>query len=118
MEYISTWRNDRAGLFRNEYEFKNNKSEKITVWISNTPHERKNKRGLMNLWIKAGYLPEFIPETLCVETYVYDKTGNCRGAYNPQIIPGMNKIDFAWMLENTAENINRILAEIERRANA
>lgn len=51
------------------YKFTNKKSEKIEVWLTSTVHNKKNKSGLMNLWVKTGYIKEFIPETLVIETY-------------------------------------------------
>ena len=118
MEYLNTWTNDHAGLYRHEYAFTNNKGEKVEIWISNQPHDRHYKKDLMNQWVKAGYMPEFIAETLHVELFVTDENGNCYNRYNPQINYETWKIDFSWILEATAENINKILAEIERRANA
>lgn len=48
-------------------EFTNRKNEKIIIELTVTQHDKKNKRGLMNLWVKNGYMPEFIPETINTE---------------------------------------------------
>ena len=80
---------------RYECEFTNNKGEKILLWINKTKHDRKAKRGLMNLWIKAGYMKKFIP----------------------QITADGRKINFEWMIEATPENLQKIISEVERRAN-
>lgn len=98
-------------------EFTNRKNEKIIIELTVTKHDKKNKRGLMNLWVKNGYMPEFIPETINIETYVFNDAGECHGRYNPQVIKGQNKINFKWMLENTPENEKRIIREIKRQAN-
>ena len=119
MQLIDTWMNEYAGLWRREYRFTNNKGEQVDIWISNSFHDKNYKRDNMNLWVKAGYLPEFIEENLIVDTYV-EADGICLTKYNPTIKPGGAGyvLDFDWMLPATEENINRILAEIERRANA
>lgn len=102
---------------RYECEFTNNKGERVLLWINKTKHDRKFKRGLMNLWIKAGYMKKFIPETWNIDTYVYDSEGNCRRKYNPQITADGRKINFEWMIEATPENLQKIISEVERRAN-
>mgnify|MGYP003299759885 CR=1 FL=1 len=98
-------------------EFINRKNERIVIELTVTEHDKGNKNGLMNLWIKHGYMTEFIPETINIMVYVYDESGNCWGKYNPQIIKGENKINFKWMLANTPENEKKIIREIKRRAN-
>ena len=100
-----------------EKEFFNNKNEKVIIVISNCEHDRNSKHDLMRLWVKAGYMDHFIDDNLFVETYVYDDTG-CWGRYNPQIMhDDAHKIDFEWILENTKENIKKLVAEVERLAN-
>lgn len=98
-------------------EFINRKNERIVIELTVTEHDKGNKNDLMNLWIKHGYIKEFIPETINIMVYVYDEAGNCWGKYNPQIIKGENKINFKWMLANTPENEKKIIREIKRRAN-
>lgn len=106
-----------ANNYRYEHSFINSKGERVSVWISNVKHDKNNKNGLMNLWVKNGFLNDFINETLHVDTYVYDEKNNCSGKYNPQIIPGENKINFAWILPATPENISKIIKEVIRLAN-
>jgi len=101
---------------RKEYTFTNSKQEKIIVVLTETEHDRTNKKGLMNLWVKSGLMERFIPKTINIATYVYEINGDCVGKYNPQIVPGKNKINFAWMLESTPENERKIIEEIKRLA--
>lgn len=103
---------------RQIYKFTNKKGESVEVWLTSTAHDSKNKHDLMNLWLKNGYLDEFIHETLVIETYVTGQDGVCHGYYNPSINYQTHKLCFDWVLENTEENINRILNEIKRMANA
>ena len=75
------------------------------------------KNSLPELWKAHGYLDRVLPDYWSVNTYVTDTDGNCTGKYNPQIGSGGN-IDFAWMLEATEENRERLLEEIDRRVYA
>lgn len=100
------------------YKFTNRKGEEVEVRLSSTIHDNKDNHDLMNLWIKNGYIKEFIPETLVIETYVTGQDGICHGYYNPSINYQTNKLCFDWVLEKKEENIKKILNEIKRMANA
>lgn len=91
--------------------------------------DRSNKNSLMNLYVKNGWLSEWLPTYLSVSTYFYDDDG-CHGYYNPTeklelFEPGTPEyknhggaryvINFDWKLEATPENEKRILEEVERR---
>lgn len=89
------------------YKFTNKKGETIEVWLTSTVHNKNNKHDLMSLWVKNGYVKEFIPETLVIETYVTDKEGVCHGYYNPSINYQTHKLRFNWVLKNTEENIKK-----------
>lgn len=89
----------------------------LTVEITECTHERGRTGDLMGLWVKHGWMPEFIERTLHVSTYFHEEDGGCLGIYNPQIKDGVSRpvIDFRWMLEATPENEAKLLAECERR---
>ena len=101
-------------------KFKNIHSENVEIWITATEHDKDEKNGLMNLWVKCGSLKKFIPETINAETFVTDYEGNCTRKYNPQIgIPGYDRaINFRWMLEYNENNVERIINQCVRLANA
>ncbi len=96
---------DGLGL-KYEHSFKNKKGEKILVWIYSTKHF---KSGLMEEWVKKGYLKSFIEETWHIETYVTDKEGICRGSYNPCVIPNTHQLNFKYILPANERNLNKIL---------
>lgn len=105
-----------------EYSFLSASGEQVLAVITSTEHDKDNKNGLMNIWVKHGCLKEFIPETLCVQVYATDAEGNCRGKYNPTEKPSEDgkgrQINFEWMLPATPENEAKILEEIKNRAGA
>ena len=55
---------------------------------------------------------------LSVTTLVTDKRGNVQEKYNPQvqIIRGRKAMDRKWVLEPNAENVQRLLKQVERLA--
>ena len=90
----------------------------LVIEIRTSKADRRSKHDLMNLWVKNGHLPEFIPERLHVDTYFYDEDGRCWGYYNPTERRGGagRVIDFDWMLPATPENEQRIIDEVLRMA--
>ena len=90
----------------------------LVIEIRTSKADRRSKHDLMNLWVKNGHLPEFIPERLHVDTYFYDEDGRCWGYYNPTEKRGGagRVLDFDWMLPATPENEQRIVAECLRMA--
>ena len=109
---------DNVVMNRKEIIFTNNKDEKILIFLTIQTHDLKDKKSLMNIWVKNGWLEKPIEKTLRLELFVYDKKDNCFNKYNPQIIPNTNTINFDWMLEATEKNINKLLNEAYRIANA
>ena len=83
--------------------------------------EKWDKNDLPVLWYKKHYTKELLPNYLCLRTYVDDEDGSW-GRYNPQdmiAIDGRRRvIDFEWMLPVSQENIEKLLTEVVRRANA
>lgn len=80
-----------------------------------------SKNSLMSLWVKHGWVDDFIEKVLWASTYYTDDEGNCWGRYNPQYATEVDEygehravIDFGWMLEATPENERRLLEECER----
>lgn len=91
--------------------------------------ERSDKKTLMNLWVKHGWLPEWMPTYLCASTTYVNDDGQGIGIYDPTVKmeyydprssdyrdhpDGRRVIDFDWTLEATPENIERLLKEAER----
>ncbi len=92
----------------------------LVIWIQTIKADRNSKHDVMGHWVKNGYLPEFIPERLHVDTYFYDGDGRCWGYYNPtEKRGGAGRVyDFDWMLAATPENEKRLIDEAVRMARA
>ncbi len=90
-----------------------NVGDRFAIEVTICEHDRKNKNDLANLWVRNGYLTEFLPTTAHISTYYTDIEGRCTGAYNIQHTRA-GKIDFEWMFEATPENINKLLRECIR----
>lgn len=118
MNHSYTVKDMSCGMgLRMRYEFKdkNAKGEKITIeLVSCTRYP--GSRSLPILWEKKGIIDRILDTWVGVNVYVTSEDGTCRGAYNPQESGIGHKINFDWMLEDTPENRDRILAEICRRA--
>lgn len=91
--------------------------ERITVDLSPITPDAHDRNSLPSLWYQHGFTKTLLPSYWVVDVYATEENGNCWGRYNPQVIPGQNKINFKWMLPATAENRDALLAEIVRRAN-
>ncbi len=100
-----------------DYKQKNAKGERLTVELAYCDGVSLPKR-----WHKAGCTKELITEWWGVDTYVYDKQGNCFKAYDPTIKKSEDgkryEIDFDWHLKATASNFKKILEEIVKQFNA
>lgn len=82
---------------------KNPRGETMKICIT----ECKNhggKHALPVLWYQVGYTKKIFKTYLCVDTYVYDSEGECRGDYNPTVLPSGIALDFTWLFENTPDN--------------
>jgi hypothetical protein len=101
---------------REFYRFndRNSKGERIEVEFVKVENDYKGH--LINVWYKKGFIKERLKSYWHVTVYAYDKEGACWGRYNPQILSGVTKINFDWVLEATEENKERILHEIIKRA--
>lgn len=88
-------------------------NDDFMVGISRVQVDLKDKQVLPNLWAKHGYIEKPISSYLCVWTCYTDKDGNGWGRYNITHTKD-HKINFAWLLEATDENENKILNECIR----
>lgn len=103
-----------------EYPKENKKGEKIVVEVNccyneNTPHS------LPVIWFKNGWTKKLILNYIDVRSYVYDKDGNCSGMYDFVKLSEDGKrrvIDFDWVLEQTTDNLEKMVREMLRKFNA
>ena len=96
---------------------KNSREETMKICIT----ECKNCGGehaLPVLWYQVGYTKKIFKTYLCVDTYVYDSEGECRGDYNPTVLPSGIALDFTWLFENTPDNKQKLIDECFRRFEA
>lgn len=94
------------------------KGEEVVVDLSRCENSGKCY-SLPNIWKKFGYVNRVLENWIGVNVFVTDKEGNCRRKYDPTIILYRDKfpqINFSWIIEDTPENRDRIIAEICRRA--
>lgn len=106
---------------KQEFEFLNNKNERVVVWLSTVEHDRNYKKNLMNIWLKNGYVDRFIEKTINCQTFVYDELGNCWGKYNPTSKLSADKcrmvINFDYILEDTLANRQLLLDKVQELSN-
>lgn len=93
---------------------RNHKGEQIEFSISHCDGG-SSKNSLPHLWFSQGCTDRLINKYLAVKTFVYTKDGGCYEKYNPMMAKGQRKINFEWLLEDTPENIRRLITEIGRR---
>ena len=96
-----------------EYDEPTPRGERIAVEL-----RRCDGGSLPRLWHKEGRTSRLLKSWWGVTVYAYDEDGRCFGRYNPTAKPGGDGYvyDFAWVLEATEENKERLFREIERRA--
>lgn len=95
---------------------KNSKGESLIVELTHCTNAG-GKHSLPYLWKKGGFIDRILETYITVDCYVTDKNGDCWNRYNPQIVKGMNKINFDYMLEDTEDNRNYLLSVIEKNFN-
>ena len=105
----------------------NAKGEKMTLVIKKITCDLENKKSLMNIWVKNGWLEKPLETYWSTDTYVDKPDGTCYRAYDPQLIDHKRYdskgnvvlshyiINFEWLLEATPENYDKIVTEVERR---
>jgi len=101
------------------FEGKNSKKESLVVEVTKVICDLKDKKSLMNLWKKHGFIKDMLPTYWDIDTYVTDSEENCWMKYNPTAKKAEdgaqgNVIDFDWILEATEENLQKLLREIYR----
>lgn len=103
--------------FRIRYTFEDQtpKGERLVVDLVRCENPG-GSRSIPNFWKAAGLIDRVLDTWIGVDVYVTSEDGTCRGDYNPQESGIELKINFDWMLEDTPENRDRIIAEICRRA--
>lgn len=97
------------------FEEKNAKGEEIIVELISGMRD-PGFSSLPIIWNKKGLIDRVLDSWIGVNVYVTSEDGTCRGDYNPQESGIGHKINFNWMLEDTPENRDRIIAEVCRRA--
>lgn len=105
----------RGLRIRYSFEEKNAKGEQILVELISCTRD-PGSRSLPIFWKKQGRIDRVLDTWVGVNVYVTSEDGTCRGAYNHQESGIGHKINFDWMLEDTPENRDRIIAEICRKA--
>ena len=100
---------------RYTFEEKNRKGETIIFDLSHCEnHDGPNS--LPKMWKRAGLIDRVLQSWIVVDIFVYDSAGKCRRKYEPTVDESGRHINFAWMIEDTPENRERMIAEIHRRA--
>lgn len=102
------------------YPKRNKKDERLGIEV-NSCYNTENPHSLPVLWHKNGWTKELILNYWHIRHYVYDKDGNCYGKYDYVKNSEDGKryvIDFDWVMENTIENLEKLIAESLRRFNA
>ena len=125
-KYHEEYRSDATHLWLDCTE-KNPRGETILVEVKRNELRYENSYDLGRIWKQRGYIDGTLKSRWLVDTYVYDTKGNCFRSYDPTMLVLRGKperdghvsvrhvIDFDWMLEDTDENLERILGEIYRR---
>lgn len=92
--------------------------DNFEIVVSKCDHDLSYKRDMMRLWHKAGFIKTMLPTHISVDTYYYDKDGNCWGLYNIMHALSADRrrlvIDFDYLREWTQDNINELVAECIR----
>lgn len=106
---------------RYTFEEPNKRGEHLIVDVTEARPDNTDKRSLPNLWQKHGCTKKRLESYFSVATYATDAEGVCLGRYNPQVkVEAVNGkpravINFDWMLEVSAGNLERLMREIYRR---
>lgn len=92
--------------------------ERFTVEATSCKHHLSDKRDLMNLWKKAGYIPAVLPSHISITTCYTDEEGNCLDRYNvthTDSEDGKRRvINFDFLREATPENERELVAHCIR----
>lgn len=92
--------------------------DNFIIEVTKITHDLKNKKDMMNLWKKHGYISEALSTHISIHTYYTDVNNNCYGYYNIQHKRSEDGkrvvIDFDYIKEFTPDNVNELLAECIR----
>lgn len=91
---------------------KNKKGEDVTVQLSHLDLDCS----LGKMWKKRGVIPKSCKSAVTVDVWAIDEKGNVFHKYDPQTTPDGRYTNFDWMLEDSEENRNKIIAEVMRLA--
>lgn len=108
---MTCWSGNRI---RYTFEEKNRKGETIVFDLSHCENPG-GPNSLPKMWKLAGLIDRVLQTWIEVSVYVHDSAGNERKDYDPTVASG-RRINFAWMMEDTPENRERMISEIHRRA--
>lgn len=103
-----------------DYPAQNKHGERLVIEV-NCCYNDETPHSLPVLWYKNGWTDKLILNFWSVNSYVYDKEGNCFGKYDftKTSEDGRRRvIDFDWLLDATIENLEKMVAEMLRRFKA
>ena len=88
----------------------NAKKERMTIKIVHCTNPG-GSNSLPYAWHKNGWTDKIMETWIGCDTYVHDSEGNCYGGYNvtSKYDGKRNVINFDWMLEDTRENMIKIV---------
>ncbi len=107
------------------FEGKNSIGESLIVEAIRFIPDLKETSSVMMYWVKSGKIRKALSSYWTISTYVHDSEGHCYGKYNPMLKAGGFSengqdcqhyiMDYAWVLEGTEENLQKLLGEAYRR---
>lgn len=100
---------------RYTFEDNSNQGERLIVDLTRCDNPG-GSHSIPNMWKDRGYIDRALENFIGVDVFATDDEGNCRRRYDPTVLDGGRGINFYWILEDTPENRDRIIAEICRRA--
>lgn len=91
---------------------------RFVIEVCRITSDLSDKNNMMNVWKKYGYISAVLPSWLSINTFYYDKSGNCWGRYNTMEKDSENGkhrvINFDFLREATLENERELVAECIR----
>ena len=119
MKNFKRWA-DEFVEFKEWVTFTNSAGEEVLIWLSRTRADKGYKNDLMNIYLKNGWISEFIEERITLEVFATDKNGHTWGWYNPQHKLSEDGkrlvINFDYILADTPENREFLIDEVIKMA--
>lgn len=104
-----------GNTFRKAVRFNKPNSKGETLYVEIQRCEGHGPRSLPHLWFKNGFTDKEINKYLICSNEVFNKAGEFyRRGYNPQSSEN-HQINFEWLLEDTDENVQKLIDEVARR---